>query len=261
MAKKKLENQEIVKVVYFDQETASDYLDIIAGGNLTTSKDDVRNRATEVHADVDAKLSAKLSWLPFLRGSGELGAGAEASIAGESILSKTLANTILTDYLVSAAEDERIEKLQGYRVFAAQDSMAFIKIYTPFMIAARSEDADFDIARMDEALEKAKGYYEMLGESDPAGKVVLRFNIRAFRNNYGLSDLTRMNLVFHGIEVGRTAEASLNIKSELAQGATGTPKLSDLIPDSVKPESDATENKTLPVFDVVLAAVEGKAAE
>ncbi len=32
MAGKKREIQEIVKVVYFDQETASDYLDIVAEG-------------------------------------------------------------------------------------------------------------------------------------------------------------------------------------------------------------------------------------
>ena len=139
--------------------------------------------------------------------------------------------------------------------------MAFMKIYTPFMIAARTEDADFDIARMDEALEKAKGYYELLGENVNDGKVVLRFNIRAFRNNYSLSDLTRMNLVFHGIEVGRTTEASLNIESEMAQGATGTPKLVDLVPDSMQAGLGSREDIGLPVFDVVLAAVEGKAAE
>lgn len=261
MAGKKRESQEIVKVVYFDQETASDYLDIVAGGNLSTTKEDIRNRTTEAHSAVDAKLSARLSWLPFLRGSADLGAGAEASIAGESILSKTLANTILTDYLKSAGEDAKIRKLKGYNVFAAQNSMAFMKIYTPFMIAARTEDADFDIARMDEALEKAKGYYELLGESVNDGKVVLRFNIRAFRNNYGLSDLTRMNLVFHGIEVGRTTEESLNIESEMAQGATGAPKLADLIPDSVRTDQGSKEDVALPVFDVVLAAVEGKVVE
>ncbi|MDK8764494.1 DUF6414 family protein [Corynebacterium sp. MSK218] len=261
MAGKKRESQEIVKVVYFDQETASDYLDIVAGGNLSTTKEDIRNRTKEAHADVDAKISARLSWLPFLRGSADLGAGAEASIAGESILSKTLANTILTDYLKSAGEDARIRKLDGYSVFAAQNSMAFMKIYTPFMIAARTEDADFDIARMDEALEKAKGYYELLGENDNGEKVILRFNIRAFRNNYSLSDLTRMNLVFHGIEVGRTTEASLNIESEMAQGATGTPKLVDLVPDSMQAGLGSRVDIGLPVFDVVLAAVEGKAAE
>ena len=114
---------------------------------------------------------------------------------------------------------------------------------------------------MDEALEKAKGYYELLGESVNDGKVVLRFNIRAFRNNYGLSDLTRMNLVFHGIEVGRTTAASLNIESEMAQGATGAPKLVDLIPDSAGADQSPKEDAALPVFDVVLAAVEGKVVE
>lgn len=46
MAKKKQEQRSIVKVVYFDQDTASDYLDIVAGGSLESTEhwhEDCRN--------------------------------------------------------------------------------------------------------------------------------------------------------------------------------------------------------------------------
>lgn len=259
MAKQKQEQRSIVKIVYFDQDTASDYLDIVAGGSLESTKENIGTRTVETHANVEAKLSAKLSWLPFIGGAGELGAGAEASLAGGSILSKTLSNTILTDYLESSSGDLRISKLNGFRVYAAENSMAFMKMFTPYMIAARAEDADFNMALMDEALEKAKGYYELIGEDATQRKIVLRFNIRAFRNSYGLSDLSRMNLVFHGIEVGHTTELSLNIESELAQNSPQDLKLASFIEESPSDSSGASGDNKLPVYDIILAGVESGA--
>lgn len=251
----------IIKVVYFDQESASDYLDIATGGNLSTTKEQIRERAAGAHSEVEGRLSAKLSWLPFIGSSVDLGAGAEASIGGESILSKTLSNTILTDYLLAMEEqDVKIESLEGFRVYAVPRSMAFLKMFSPYMIAARNPEADFDIARMDEALERAKGYYELVGVNDES-KVVLRFNIRAFRNNYGLSDLSRMTLVFQGVKVGETTESSLNIESELTQGAADTLKLADAVPELKNQDQRDNIDVTLPVYDVILAGVEGAASK
>lgn len=259
MTKNDKKQRSIVKVVYFDQDTASDYLDIVAGGSLESTKENIGTRTAETHANVEAKLSAKLSWLPFIGGAGELGAGTEASLAGESILSKTLSNTILTDYLESSSDDSRISKLNGFRIYAAENSMAFMKMFTPYMIAAREEDADFNLALMDEALEKAKGYYELIGEKANQNKIVLRFNIRAFRNSYGLSDLSRMNLVFHGIKVGYTTEQSLNIESELTQNSTPDVKLATFVEELHSDSSGASEDSNLLVYDIILAGVESSA--
>ena len=57
MAKEKQEQRSIVKVVYFDQDTASDYLDIVAGGSLESTKETIGTRTVETHASVEAKLS------------------------------------------------------------------------------------------------------------------------------------------------------------------------------------------------------------
>lgn len=103
---------------------------------------------------------------------------------------------------------------------------------------------------------KAKGYYELIGEDDNRKKIVLRFNIRAFRNSYGLSDLSRMNLVFHGIEVGHTTELSLSIESELAQNSSQDLKLASFIEESPSDSSGASGDNKLPVYDIILAGVE-----
>lgn len=243
----------MTKVVYFDEESASDYLDITAGGRETATTENIKERAKTSHTDVEAKLVAKLSWLPFLGGSADADAGVGLSAAGRSILSKTLSNTILTDYLEKSRDDESIQQLRRLRVTAPNVSMAFLKMYAPYMIALKTEDAVIDLSRLDEALAGAKGYYELVGENkETAVKCVLRFNIRAFRNNYGLTDLSRMELVFHGVRVGKASEGGLDMQAEMSQ-ISGAESLSA---KDILDGTSTTEDALLDVYDIVLAGVE-----
>ncbi|TWP33642.1 hypothetical protein FGL98_20465 [Leekyejoonella antrihumi] len=130
--------------------------------------------------------------------------------------------------------------------------MAYAKMFTPYMVIAKTEDQGVDLARLDEALASAKGYYELLGSNKNGSKRVLRFNIKAFRNNYGLTDLGRMRLVFHGVLVGQTLERSLGIEAEMSSEVKDKPVTATELVDG-KP----SENKDLlDVYDVVLAGVE-----
>jgi hypothetical protein len=243
----------MIKVVYFDEESASDYLDISAGGKALSTSEQVKERSKDVHGKVEAGLIAKLSWLPFLGASTDVSTGAGFSAAGRSILSKTLSNTILTDYLAIAADDGSIRQLRGLRVTAAKDSMAYMKMYTPYMIVMKSEDLPIDLSRIDEAFAGAKGYYELVGEHVETGaKDILRFNIQAFRNNYGLTDIGRMDLVFHGIKVGRAAEDGLGIQSEMSQDSADE----GLSAADILDGTSASSSALLDVYDIILAGVE-----
>ena len=52
-----------------------------------------------------------------------------------------------------------------------------------------------DITKIEEAIEKGRGYYEFVATID--GKdVILRFNRSAFRNSYTMSDLPKMQLTY-----------------------------------------------------------------
>lgn len=241
----------IVKVVYFDEETASDYLDIASGGRAMATTEDVKKRSEELHGSFEARLAAKLSWLPFLGASSAADVGASTTASGSSILRKTLSNTILTDYLPKALKDERILRLQEYRVSAPRESMAYMKMFTPYMAIMRTEETGVDLSKLDEALADAKGYYELLGEKG-SERVVLRFNLRAFRNNYGLADLPKMDLVFHVIQVGRTHESSLTMEAEMDNdSAPETMTATDIVDGPSN-----TSNSLLSVYDVVFAGVE-----
>ena len=57
----------MIKIVYFDEDSASDYLDITAGGKEVSTSEKVKERSQETHSKVEASLAAKLSWLPFFR--------------------------------------------------------------------------------------------------------------------------------------------------------------------------------------------------
>lgn len=252
-SKKNEATTRMTKVVYFDEESASDYLDISAGGKETANTENIKERAKTAHTEVETKLMAKLSWLPFLGGSAEAGGGVGLSAAGRSILSKTLSNTILTDYLEKSREDASIRQLRDLRVTASSESMAFLKMYAPYFIALKTEDAVIDLARLDEALAGAKGYYELIGESKATdARYVLRFNIRAFRNNYGLTDLSRMDLVFHGVRVGSASEGGLSMQAEIEQ-VSGAESLSA---KDILDGTSTAQDSLLEVYDVVLAGVE-----
>ena len=103
----------LIKIVYFDEKSASDLLDIAAGGKETSSTESTKERAAEVEAEARAKAAAKFNWLPFFGGSAEASAAASASAVGRSILNKTLSNTILTDYLSTLDDLKGIERLDG----------------------------------------------------------------------------------------------------------------------------------------------------
>ena len=81
-------------------------------------------------------------------------------------------------------------------------------------------------------------------------KCILRFNIDAFRNNYGISDIVKMNLKYYAIKVGESTEASLNIEEEFKAD------YEDSTITSLTDNVDEVEDKELlTVYDVVLAGV------
>ena len=131
--------------------------------------------------------------------------------------------------------------------------MAHMKMYTPYMIIADTREQGIDLAKLDDALMTAKGYYEMIGKIPSSGdKIILRFNIRAFRNSYGLTDLGRMNLIFHGVLVGKATEDGLNLETEMSQQTTSAPRTAADILDNVNPDTE----RQLDVYDVILAGIE-----
>lgn len=192
---KKTDKSEItnnfIKIIYFDEYSATDYIDIDNGGKKEEVDLHKEDSSKKGEAGVKARLEAKLKWFSSLNLSGEVGANADYSYLSNKLIKTTILNTVLTDYISIADKDTRIVKFSGYKLSPYPKSLSFIKMYAPYLIMSKDIDEQYDLSKLDEALKNARGYYELIA-SKPDEKYILRFNINAFRNNYGISDLVKM---------------------------------------------------------------------
>ncbi len=245
----------IIKVIYFDEGSATDYIYISEGGKSEEKKDNIVKKSTSLVAKAEAKAEAKFKILSFFNASASAEMAVAADREGNTIVSKAISNTILTDYLTlfeSQSNDKNIVKFNDCLLYPYPESFAFYKMITPYMIMTEGKvdigsDMKINIALMDKALESGRGYYELIAENNGT-KSVLRFNIKAFRNNYSISDLAKMRLCYHAVEVGSVPEQNLTMQSEFSQfnkSITGY--------DIMAQGKQTTEIK---VYDVILAGVD-----
>jgi hypothetical protein len=257
----KKEDSKILKVVYFDEGSAIDYLDIYNGG----VKSEIRNRSIlkkfNARSGAEAEIKTGILFkalVPFLKINLKGDINGEISHASERILKTTISNTILTDYIDIANQDEKVCKLENYTVSAHKDTISYMKMYTPYFNMVKIDSAPIDFSAIDETLEKGKGFYELIAENKNGDKKVLRFNIKAFRNNYNLIDLTRMDLTFYSIEVGRVNINQLVIKNEFDFNESDDTLTADDILERAQVDDisgKTRKEETVSFYDVVLAGI------
>lgn len=112
-----------------------------------------------------------------------------------------------------------------------------------------TEGLSLNLSLMDEALDSGRGYYELMVDYN-GETAVLRFNIKAFRNNYYISDLVKMNLDYHAIEVGTVSIGSLTMESEFGERQDNEINGFDIVENRIP-----TNSNDLKVYDVILAGV------
>lgn len=58
-----------LKIAYFDEAAAQDYLDITKGGRLDWSKEENKKRVAEILAEIEAQAKGGFNIISFLKGS------------------------------------------------------------------------------------------------------------------------------------------------------------------------------------------------
>lgn len=266
----------ICKIIYFDEESVTDYVQIVAGGELEKTTELLRDTSAAAEGKVDVHAKAGISGvfraILGFEASASVSANASTSINTNKIAKNIVKNTILTDFLGILekksipngmgikSKEGSICKFQSYKISAEKNSMAYMAMVSPYLSMLQSDSAipagEFNIAidKMDGALKNAKGYYEFVGTKGRS-KVVLRFNIGAFRNNYRISDLLKMNLSIYAIKVGKTSLDKLDFNTELDienTVARSNPSYSS----SETTNKKGVNNRQCDVYDVLLAGVE-----
>lgn len=267
----------ICKIVYFDEDSVTDYVQIIAGGELERTTELLKQSEKGAEIKGDAKVSAGISKVFKALVGLEAQASAETSMGASLNTSKMVKNivknTILTDFINIINNDSEknksgkgtkgsIKKFAGYNISVEKDSLSYIVMVSPYLSMMKSGtgipagDFNISVEKMENALKNAKGYYEFVA-SKGRSQVILRFNINALKNNYKINDLLKMNLSIYAIKVGTTAIDKLNINNELDIDVSTIKKDNpEYEKNTERDPDDNGKSKLLDVYDVLLAGVE-----
>lgn len=265
----------LCKVVYFDEDSVTDFVQIVAGGELEKTIELLNQSQKNVDSGINTKagigLSGVFKALMGFEGSASVEASMGASFNSNEMAKNIVKNTILTDFMdlvnsyskkdSTELEKKIIKKFSGYTISAPKDSLSYIALISPYLTMLKSGSSisagEFNIAidKLDNTMKNAKGYYEFLGEKKRE-KVIFRFNIKAFKNNYKAPDLLKMDMSVYGIKVGKSNLAKLNFNGEFE--LDGDSILKDN-PEYIKEKKEKLPDdyyKELDVYDVLLAGVE-----
>lgn len=262
------------KIVYFDEGSVTDYMQIVQEGSLVKTTELLSQTQKGLGASVgaDIKLSPFASLLTAIAGlsanfSGKI--NMSTSYNTDKMAQTIIQNTLLSDFLtVCKAENSQIENFSGFTLSEPKGSLTeLLKIsaYTNMMngrtLIDTSDEIELNIEKFNETIKMAKGYFEFLGVKEER-KVIFRFNIEALRNNYRSIDLTRMDLLIYGVQVGKVSLNQLNFNEEIKLETGKEEQLKFFKLDNImdgekdKKSGNITESgRELEMFDVFLAGV------
>lgn len=259
----------LTKVIYFDESSVTDYIQIIEGGQLVKTTEllsgDTDNGKAKVAGELSVGISSLFKNLIGIGAKVQTNSELETSFKSETLIKTILQNTILTDFLdIIENGESHIEVFNNIKIRVIKDSLSYVIMISPYMKMFKGEglnlntdlDLSIDIVKMDDSIKLAKGYFEFEGIQNNKS-VILRFNIDSFKNNYKISDLLKMDLSIYAVPVGKVDRKNITIVSEI-NAATSDDELSSY--DNPKYGEDGTDNTTasediLTVYDVLLAGV------
>ena len=260
MKNRKAEKPEFLKIVYFDEDAAQDYVDVTNGGRIDWTTEENKQKVAKIVAEIEAQAKSGFNILNYIKATFQGKVDASAAVDLTSAFDKTIKNTLLTDYIQAAYEDSHVKKFENSGVYAPENSVTLYKMVSSYMTIVPKEEMPIDMEKLNEAILGERGYYEMLLKTEKDKKSVLRFNLKAFKNNYNLVDLSKMKLTYYGIKVGTCSEDNLSIDKEFnfkpeEEKITAEDIMNDNESVSNEEESVSNGKDELNVYDIVLAGV------
>lgn len=269
-----------VKVIYFDEGTAADYMQIVSGGELKKTTEfitDIVDHA-EIEAEASAGITTKEKSLPqlfkMLTGlsfTANIGGGAGVEAKKQKIAKNILENTLLSDFVDLIDSDSKkkkdenrrhtsIKQFEKVKLFPRQNSFSYFMLMAPFFTMLdgkvpipgnNGEEFTLDVSKIEAAIARGRGYYEFiatLGEKE----IVLRFSSTAFRNNYTMSDLPKMELSLYAVAVGTIDIEKLDLTSEFQFGVQSKSRVEYY---KTAEEINSETKSALEVYDVILGGI------
>lgn len=247
--------RKILKVIYFDEEAAIDYITISDGGKAISEIINTEQETDTSKLESETSTGFKIPFFTWFNLQAKIGIDSNINNINDGVVKSTLTNTILTDYIKKADTDEKIKKISNYQITPIKDSVSYYKMYTPYMLLIKKElndkiSAEVDITKIDEVLKETKGYYEFLATNGKE-QVIIRLNISSFKNNYKINNILGMNLLLYGVNVGSAEKDDFSIEKEFEQNESKEITADEIL----EVTSKAPEHKKLKIYDIVLAGV------
>ncbi|NEY18565.1 hypothetical protein G4D61_01095 [Bacillus ginsengihumi] len=272
MKRKDVNKRHLLKVVYFDEGSAMDYLEAKHGGRYDKVSSDIIQRVKNIAGEVGIEASSDPKILSLIVDSlfgikGRIAGSASYNKNGDSKVSETLSSTVLSNFIDDVYKEKQENLPTEFGVFErvrlsfVPNSVTFLKVISPMLKVIKEEsfgnDMPIQLGALDQIFNDAKGYYELISVEE---KKVFRFNFNALRNNYRLNDLTKMNLTIVGIKVGECTEKELEWESEFGEKrATDNNSAFENLVERERSDGSKTEQEVneemLSVYDVILAGV------
>lgn len=254
MAKEK-EKLPFLKIIYFDNSTAIDYINIINEGEITVEEINKIMNESGAEINVEGEAKAKTSLLNMLKLSIGLKSNANLSSSSEKIVNSTLTTNMMVEFIKFAKDDKKIEQIKDVKLSTDKETASYIKSVSPYLALLKDtneipEFKDFNIAKFDEVISQAKGYYEFIAKNKDNEEIILRFNVDGFRNNYKFNDLLKMDLTYYGIKVGNCFKDDIKFINEINQEE----KIVTI--NDFNGSNDNSSNNLLDIYDIILAGVE-----
>jgi len=166
MAKTK-QTSRLCKIVYFDEDSVTDFMQIVAGGKLekTTElfNETGKEGATGIKVEASVGVGGLFKSLVGFGASASNDSDLQASFNANKIVKNIVKNTILTDFIAvlentsvdsesnnSESSGEIIRKFNDYIVSAPKDSLTYITLVSPYLSMLKGgagiSAGDFDIA-------------------------------------------------------------------------------------------------------------------
>ena len=250
--KKNEKSSKMMKVVYFDETAATDYITIQNGGQIDWSTTENKERLAKIIAEIDVQAKGGFNLFSFIKSSLSGNANVNLDTNTSKLIKSTVTNTLLTDYISMASKDKIIRQFHNDGVYAPKNSISMYRMYSSYLNIVPKEQIPIDLEGLNNALLGERGYYQMLLNSEKEPSCVLRFNINAFKNDYSLADLSKMNLSYFGVKVGQCTKEQLSLEKEFEiNTSTNTPDVKKIVTG----DTSKSFIQYLDVYDIVLAGV------
>lgn len=257
MTMEKIHN--LYKIVYFDEQAAIDYIEIIDKGSTTKVVKELSER------DFGASLEGKfgkgfMDWF-------NIGISGNVGTKRQSLIETQVTRTILSHFIENINKNSVLKEITNVSLKIPKESATFYRNLMPLVKIIEDVDkisskedrealAGLNILKLDQILDEARGYYEFIATNNNENCIV-RFNISGMRNNYSLNDLIKMDLKLYGLKVGTTDSLDLKLDNEINEMLQQDLEVTEADFDEMNKRKDmgVANSKFIDIFDIILAGV------